>query len=137
MYGGSDVVAHAGQQTLAVLKTLRDLDVKSYRPANGANYPKSDLGTGLQQVACLVRANAGLEIGCLDKGGWDTHVAQGADTGWQAALMQDLSGSVAAFCRDLGPELNRVTVVVMSEFGRRVAENAGLGTDHGERRRCT
>jgi uncharacterized protein (DUF1501 family) len=131
MYGGTDAVAHAGQQTLAVLKTLRNLDVKSYRPSNGSAYPTTDLGNGLQQVACLIRANAGLEIACLDKGGWDTHVAQGADTGWQAFLMQDLSASIAAFCRDLGPELNRVTVVVMSEFGRRVAENAGLGTDHG------
>jgi uncharacterized protein (DUF1501 family) len=131
IYGGKDAVQEAGQQTLAVLKTLQNLDVKSYKASNGANYPKSDLGEGLQQVACLIRANAGLEIACLDKGGWDTHVAQGADTGWQAALMQDLATSVAAFCQDLGPQMRTVNVVVMSEFGRRVAENAGLGTDHG------
>lgn len=131
IYGGKDAISHAGQQTLAVLKTLRNLDVKSYRPSYGAKYPKSDLGTGLEQLACLIRARAGLEIACLDKGGWDTHVAQGSDTGWQASLMDDLSSSIAAFCRDMGPDLDRVTVIAMSEFGRRVAENAGLGTDHG------
>ncbi len=131
IYGGRDAVAHAGQQTLAVLRTLRKLDIQSYKPSNGATYPASDLGAGLRQVACLIKAGAGLEIACLDKGGWDTHVAQGADTGWQAALMQDLSASVQSFCRDLGPDLRGVTLLVMSEFGRRVAENAGLGTDHG------
>jgi uncharacterized protein (DUF1501 family) len=131
IYGGRDAVAHAGQQTLSVLKTLRNLDIGAYRPSNGAKYPNSDLGSGLQQIACLIRAQAGLEIACLDKGGWDTHVAQGADAGWQASLMQDLSSSVDAFCRDMGPQMSRVTVLIMSEFGRRLAENAGLGTDHG------
>ena len=131
IYGGKDAIGHAGEQTLAVLTKLRDLDPKSYKPSNNANYPKSDLGEGLRQVACLVRSNVGLEVACLDKGGWDTHVAQGADTGWQASLMTDLASSIRAFMDDLGPLKNRVTLVAMSEFGRRVAENAGLGTDHG------
>jgi len=131
IYQGKDLVAHAGQQTLAVLQKLRNLDPKSYKPSNGAKYPKSDLGSGLRQVACLVRSSVGLEIACLDKGGWDTHVAQGADSGWQASLMEDLAASIRAFRDDLGPEIKRVTVVAMTEFGRRVAENAGLGTDHG------
>ena len=96
-----------------------------------AVYPNSDLGSGLRQVACLVRARLGLEVACLDKGGWDTHVAQGADTGWQAMLLDDLAKSLAAFATDLGPEMKGVTVVVMSEFGRRLEENGGLGTDHG------
>ncbi|HWD39107.1 MAG TPA: DUF1501 domain-containing protein [Fimbriimonas sp.] len=131
IYGGKDLVAHAGQQTIQALTALRSLDPKNYKPSNGAKYPESDLGAGLRQVACLIRADMGLEVACLDKGGWDTHVAQGADTGWQAGLMTDLAGSIVAFCQDLGSEISRVTVVAMSEFGRRVSENAGLGTDHG------
>ena len=45
--------------------------------------------------------------------------------------MQQLADGLAAFYTDLGPLIERVTVVVMSEFGRRVAENASGGTDHG------
>jgi uncharacterized protein (DUF1501 family) len=128
---GKDEVAQAGRQTLSALDALVKLDVDRYKAAHGAVYPNSDLGNGLRQVACLVKARLGLEVACLDKGGWDTHVAQGADTGWQAMLLDDLAKSLAAFTADLGPEMHGVTVVVMSEFGRRVAENGGLGTDHG------
>lgn len=132
LYGsGKDEISHAGRATLDVLHTLERLDPKSYRPQNGVTYPKSDLGVGLSQVACLVRAEVGMEVACLDHGIWDTHVAQGAEAGWMPTLMSDLGLSLAAFDRDLGAEMGRVTVVVMTEFGRRIAENAGLGTDHG------
>lgn len=128
---GRDEVSHAGRETLEVLKTLERVDAAHYRPSNGATYPESDLGLGLKQVACLVRANVGMEVACLDKGGWDTHVGQGAESGWMPTQLDDLAKSLAAFAADLGSEMSRVNVVVMSEFGRRIAENAGLGTDHG------
>jgi uncharacterized protein (DUF1501 family) len=131
LYEGQDLVQHAGQQTISALRSLRSLDPKEYRPTNGAVYPKSDLGEAFRQVACLSRANLGLEVACLDRGGWDTHVTQGADVGWQATQLADVAASLAAFHQDMGTEMRRVTVVTMSEFGRRVAENAGLGTDHG------
>jgi uncharacterized protein (DUF1501 family) len=86
----------------------------------------------LRQVACLIKGGVGLEVACLDRGGWDTHVAQGGATGWLAAQLADVAGSLAAFTGDLGPErMRRVSVLVMTEFGRRVQENSGLGTDHG------
>jgi len=128
---GKDEISHAGRETLDVLKTLERLDAAHYKAQNGATYPQSDLGTGLKQVACLVRAEVGMEVACLDKGGWDTHVTQGTESGWMPLQMDDLSKSLAAFAGDMGPEMSRVTVVVMTEFGRRIAENAGLGTDHG------
>jgi uncharacterized protein (DUF1501 family) len=128
---GKDEVAQAGRQTLSALDALGRLDVKGYRSSHGATYPNSDLGNGLRQVACLIKAKLGLEVACLDKGGWDTHVAQGSDTGWQATLLDDLAKSIAAFTSDLGSEMQGVTLVVMSEFGRRLEENGGLGTDHG------
>jgi uncharacterized protein (DUF1501 family) len=121
-------VAHAGRETLAVLDTLRRVDPGRYKPAHGAAYPASDLGNGLKQVACLIKNNVGLEIACLDKGGWDTHVAQGGATGWQAALLADVAASLAAFARDLGADrLKRVTLLCLTEFGRRVQENSGTG----------
>lgn len=132
LYGaGKDEISHAGRETFEVLQTLDKLDVKQYKPMDGAKYPDSDLGAGLKQVACLIRADVGMEVACLDKGSWDTHVGQGTEAGWMPTQMDDLSKSLAAFATDMGPEMRRVTVLVMSEFGRRIAENAGLGTDHG------
>ena len=128
---GADAVARAGRETLAVLKTLNRIDPVNYRPANGATYPQTELGNGLRQVACLIKGRVGLEVACLDRGGWDTHVGQGSAGGWLALQLADVAQSLAAFTSDLGKEMRRVTIVVMTEFGRRVQENSGLGTDHG------
>ncbi len=130
MYEGkSDPMSKAGRDTLQVLDKLRRMDAR--KDASKATYPSSDLGQALRQVAQLIRADVGLEIACVDKGGWDTHVAQGSTTGWLSLLLKDLSDSLAAFTLDLGSSLSRVTIVVQTEFGRRVEENSALGTDHG------
>ena len=86
------------------------------------------MANALQQVAFLIKANIGVEVAALDKGGWDTHVAEAQ---WLDANLDDLAQSLAAFYTDLGGETARTTVVVQTEFGRRAAENSGLGTDHG------
>lgn len=128
---GKDAVSYAGRETLAVLETLNRIDPANYRPANHAVYPDSALGNSLKQVALLIRAQVGLEIACLDRGGWDTHVAQGSAGGWLATQLEDVGRSLAAFATDLGATMNDVTVVVITVFGRRLPENSGLGTDHG------
>jgi uncharacterized protein (DUF1501 family) len=128
---GDDPISRAGRETLGVLDTLKKLDPKSYKPAGGAVYPDSALGNGLRQTALLLKADVGLEAAALDRGGWDTHVAQGTTDGFLASQLDDVARSLAAFAADLGPELARVSCVVMTEFGRRVGENSGLGTDHG------
>lgn len=128
---GADPVSHAGRETIAAMETLRRIDPAHYKPANGATYPATALGDGLKQTACLVKAGVGLEAAFLDRGGWDTHVGQGGATGWLALQLDDVAKSLAAFARDLGADKDRVTVVVQTEFGRRVAENSSLGTDHG------
>ena len=64
-------------------------------------------------------------------GGWDIHFAQGANEGYMPGLLGDLSQGLAALHADLADFHSRLTVVVMTEFGRRVQENASLGTDHG------
>jgi uncharacterized protein (DUF1501 family) len=128
---GTDVFSNAARNTLQAIKALRDYNAETTRPENGATYPDTSLGSALAQVAYLVRKDVGLEVACLDaadRGGWDTHVAQGP---WLAGLLDDLGKSLAAFRRDMGREMSRVTVIVQTEFGRRVAENSGFGTDHG------
>lgn len=133
MYATHDTnaVHQAAQDTLRALESLRRVDPTRYQPANGAVYPETELGRGLKQVAALIRAQVGLEVACLDKGGWDTHVAQGSTTGWMAGNLTDLAQCIAAFARDMGKEMRTITLVALTEFGRRLRENSGLGTDHG------
>ncbi len=135
MYGSekpnSDAVLRSGEETLAALDAVKNLDPEHYRAENGARYHDSELAGGFRQAACMIKGNVGLEIACLDMGGWDTHVAQGRDSGWQPARLADLGQSLRAFADDLGGYKSKVTTVVMTEFGRRAYENSGLGTDHG------
>ena len=125
-----DLLASAAQQTLASIDVLNRVDVKGYVP-NGRPYPESDFGRALQTTAQLIHVDVGVEVACIDIGGWDTHAAQGSGEGLMARVMADLGDGLAAFYEDLGAEMENVTVVVMSEFGRRAHENAALGTDHG------
>jgi uncharacterized protein (DUF1501 family) len=128
-YGaGDDPARAAGRETLELLRSLEKLDPDAYRPEGGAAYPETDLGRRLRQAAQLVKAELGLEVAALDLGGWDSHVAQ--DT-LMKGLMQELGQALHALHADLGDRMRRVTVVAMTEFGRRVSENSGLGTDHG------
>lgn len=124
-------LAEAAHATRDAIRVVQSVDVDAYPAQNGAAYPEDDFGQALRQTAVLMRAEVGLEAACIDLGGWDTHENQGSVEGRQAQVMQQLADGLAAFYTDLGPLIERVTVVVMSEFGRRVAENASGGTDHG------
>jgi uncharacterized protein (DUF1501 family) len=131
LYAGDDPVDVIGRETLEILDTLEAMNPAAYVPAGGAVYPAGDFGLGLRQIAMLVRAEVGLEVAAIDVGGWDTHFAQGGTEGQMARLMADLANGLAAFHRDMDAFMDRMTIVVMSEFGRRAYENASLGTDHG------
>jgi uncharacterized protein (DUF1501 family) len=135
LYGSADAgpeaLRAAGRETLAALEAVKRLDPTHYRPASGATYPNTPLGNGFRQAACMIKGHVGLEVACLDAGGWDTHVAQGRDAGWQPLRLAELGQALGAFATDLGGEMQHVTTVVMTEFGRRAYENTGLGTDHG------
>jgi uncharacterized protein (DUF1501 family) len=128
---GESPLQTVGRETLDVLATIEALDPAAYHPSHAATYPESEFGLGLRQVAMLIKAEVGLEVACLDVGGWDTHIAQGGSEGSMAGLLADLGGGLAALYADLRDQADRLLVVTMSEFGRRVQENGGLGTDHG------
>lgn len=126
------MVHNHGRLMLDDLEGLSYLSGESYVPANGAVYPESDLGTRMRQVAHIIKENLGLEIATVDSLGWDTHSNQGAAVGKHAKSLGDLANSLAAFHADLGYAYMQDTVVlVMTEFGRSVKENASGGTDHG------
>lgn len=121
----------SAKETLSTMNYLKRLADRNYEPSNGADYPSSEYGRSLKQVAQLIKEDVGLEVACVDIGGWDTHEAQGAAEGRFANLLAELAAGLMAFYRDMGDEMKRVTVVTMSEFGRRAEENASEGTDHG------
>lgn len=132
MYGAEvGLLSQPGRTTLNLLNRVESLRNKPYQVENGAVYPEDDFGSGLREIARLAKARVGLEAACVDLGGWDTHFFQGAAGGLQAEQIDLLGRGLAAFDADLGRERERVTVVVMTEFGRRIYENGSLGTDHG------
>src|SRR3954466_4976856 len=110
---------------------LREANPQRYAPQNGADYPRSQFGTRLLQIAQLIKANVGLEVAFADVGGWDTHVNQGSSTGQLAGRLDDFSRSIAALVTDLGDKIDDVVIMTMSEFGRMAKENGNRGTDHG------
>ncbi len=118
----------AGGQTLQALDRIEAVRKAPDGPKNGAAYANDEFSSGLSLIARLVRARVGLRAATIELGGWDSHFTQLALTG---ILMPRLATGLAAFHRDLGSEMRRVHVVITSEFGRRVAENVSLGTDHG------
>jgi uncharacterized protein (DUF1501 family) len=131
LHSGDSALDAKGCETLDLLDTLDTLDPATYRPSHAARYPESEFGLGLRQVAMLAKAEVGLEVACLDLGGWDTHIAQGGVEGELASLLRDLAAGLAALYADLLDHVDRLLVVTLSEFGRRAAENGGQGTDHG------
>lgn len=100
----------------------------NYRPE--AEYPGNALGQKLRTVAEIISSDLGTRLFFVNLDGFDTHSQQLAA---HQALLTELSSAVTAFVKDLhGHGLaDRVLVVTFSEFGRRVAENGSLGTDHG------
>ncbi|MGH9769822.1 MAG: DUF1501 domain-containing protein [Blastocatellia bacterium] len=132
MYGAEvGLLSAPGRATLDLLNRVESLRGKPYGAENNAVYPDDDFGAGLCEIARLVKARIGLEAACIDLGGWDTHFFQGSTGGLQAEQIDLLARGLAAFDADLGRERDRVTVIVMTEFGRRVYENSSFGTDHG------
>lgn len=118
-------------ETFNAVNILDKIDVNNYTPSGGAAYPETEFGMAMKQVAQIAKAEIGLEVACVDIGGWDTHNQQGQLEGELPTLLNEFSSGLASLYHDLGERAKNVTIVTMSEFGRRVKENASDGTDHG------
>lgn len=118
---------------LAALGTARSLKQTGYTPAAGVSYdPNSDLAMALRDVARLIKAGVGLQVAAVEFDDWDMHDGLGTlAAGRLRDKLRELARALAAFTADLGPALNDVTIVTLSEFGRRVEQNGSAGTDHG------
>ncbi len=125
------VLKRTGREAFDAMRMLQTNNPTSYQPQNGAQYPKSGYGDALRQIAQLIKADVGLEVGFTEITGWDHHVNEGSSTGQIANRLDDFSEGLAALALDLGDRFEDTIIVSMSEFGRAVAENGNRGTDHG------
>jgi hypothetical protein len=142
LWSGGTQLEVAGAETLESLALLRGVDFAGYAPSGGANYDlayNGGFGDQLRDVACLIKRGLGLRAVTIDLGNWDTHVGQGNPSqswDWFGNQVESLSAGLDAFYTDLSSDssgnlMNRVSVLVVSEFGRRAIENEDGGTDHG------
>ncbi|MBE7323056.1 DUF1501 domain-containing protein [Nocardioides sp. Y6] len=130
--GQRDPLGRAVQAAFAAVDAFEPARTSPTDPLHGATYPTHDLGRALAQVARLVRSGVGTQVVTVDHGDWDMHTDVG-NLEWGAMKQKtgEVAGALAAFFTDLGPDADQVTVVCLSEFGRRVEENANWGLDHG------
>jgi len=98
-------------------------------PTN-AEYPKTDLGNSMKTIASLIFSEINTKVYYVSLGSFDTHIGQ---EGQQQRLFTEMNDAMRAFVKDLkaNGRFNDVMLFTFSEFGRRVAQNASGGTDHG------
>ena len=115
--------------------TIQALDQIAMANAQNSNvtYPNTGTGRRFKDVAALLKAGIGVRAVDLEyQGDWDMHANMGTlDDGWLASSLADIAGSISTFREDLGVLWSRVTVVTVTEFGRRVSQNNSSGTEHG------
>lgn len=137
MYVGDTWLHAAGERTLNAVDVVELANPGGYTPENGADYPDGSFGNNLKSIAQIIKMQLGLRVATVDLGGWDTHEYQGdGGGGYFASRFGELSRGLAALFTDLTnsggtDHTKRLTVVVMSEFGRTFKQNASRGTDHG------
>lgn len=108
-----------------VYQTITDHMMEASR---GAVSPKG-FELSARRIGRLMREQFNLAF--VDVGGWDTHVNQGAATGYLADRLGELGRGLVGFSEEIGAGWNETVVVVISEFGRTFRENGNRGTDHG------
>jgi uncharacterized protein (DUF1501 family) len=119
-----------GAAALTVVNQLAPIAADGDMPADWPGH----FGPALWPIARLLMGGIPVEAAAADLGGWDTHDNMGSPTDANADMHQlvaELDAAIGAFFAYLGPLADTVTVVVMSEFGRRIAGNGSGGTDHG------
>lgn len=123
-----DLLGRTGGAMVKALDKLERLRTTPYRPHHGAQYLDDTFNGRLMQAARLIKADLNVRAVAIDLDGWDAHFAMAT---LMDPLMHTLASGLSAFRQDLGEAMRRTSVVVMTEFGRRVYENASFGTDHG------
>ena len=106
---------------------MRELEAEGMEASRGAPTPERFTNTA-RSLARLMKGDTGTQVAFMELGGWDTHVNE---RGILKRQLIPLGNGLAALAKELGPLYQDTTIVVMSEFGRTIAENGNGGTDHG------
>ncbi len=148
MYAGSPdlQLGRAGKDAFDAMKLIRSIPPYNPAPVRNAvggvvggivgpgNPPPpqygqgGDLGRNLQQLAGLIKADAGVEAAFAEIDGWDHH---GNENQQMQVVLRQFANAIGAFCNDMGDRMEDIVLVSMSEFGRTAQENGNAGTDHG------
>jgi uncharacterized protein (DUF1501 family) len=128
LYDDATLLASSSTQALAAVDQLADASPGTFPVEGNAAYPATTFGGQMREVAQLIKAGLGLQYAAIDLGGWDHHDNEVDEL---PPLLDELARTFAALDADLGARMGNVTVVTMTEFGRRARENASRGTDHG------
>lgn len=137
LYRGAPGAAGAAGRAALGAMTLIDARIPrdpqnhpvAYAPEHGVAYePGGDLGRALKTIAAIAKMEIGLQVATADIGGWDTHENQ---PGRFRNCVERLSAGISAFYADMARYHDRLVVVTVSEFGRRLRSNKSNGTDHG------
>ncbi|MEM7038359.1 MAG: DUF1501 domain-containing protein, partial [Bacteroidota bacterium] len=128
-YKNDPIMAATANNTLDTIRLLSNIRPQ---PAPNANYPDDwyarDTARHFMTAARLIKEDLGIRMAMVDFVGWDTHENQ---EDYFPNQVDALSKCLAAFYRDLGSKRKNVTILVKSEFGRRLRVNRSMGTDHG------
>jgi uncharacterized protein (DUF1501 family) len=133
----ADPVMASGRETINGLRRLHELLYGEGQENEVAElgafqeYPGGYFADRLSKIAKLIRAGVGMELAATDINGWDHHIGMGSVDGALHRMLAFLSEGLAAFMKDLGPDLQRTCIVVCTEFGRVAKENGNDGSDHG------
>lgn len=133
LYAGGGNLSQSTNRTLDVLDLAKPFINQAYQPGFGVRYQEDEFSRHMQTIAQLIKMDTNLRYATIDYGGWDTHEDQnnGAE-GQMGDLLTNLGAGLSSFYQDIEREHGqRVTVVVVSEFGRRLVQNESRGTDHG------
>ena len=128
MYGGTALKSQVDQGFVVRDEVLRELNTEMNSASRNAISARG-FELEAQRIATLMKDR--YNIGFVDVGGWDTHVAQGGPSGYLAGRFEELGRGLATFAREMKNDWRDTVVVVLSEFGRTLRENGNRGTDHG------
>jgi uncharacterized protein (DUF1501 family) len=124
---GNDAYAASARATVNMIRSVQ-AGLDRLPLGEAAPYPVGGFAASLRSLADIIKMNVGLEVATVDFGGWDHHYNMNS---YFPPAARHLSQSLAAFWNDLTPLRDRLTIVTMTEFGRRLEENTAGGTDHG------
>ncbi|APZ95197.1 DUF1501 domain-containing protein [Fuerstiella marisgermanici] len=128
--GGNDLLSFVQSSTSSAITASERIEVAGMNYKPSGEYPSTALANKLQTVAKLINSGLTTPVYYVRIDGFDTHAQQ---DGAHQSLLRQVSDGVSTFLKDMMAHGHgdRILCLCFSEFGRRVAENASKGTDHG------